>query len=146
MKTAQHLDLARSQTLASEIAPVAAKCYWNAHRAALAIGANATYCEGWIMFPLSLASPDQQGYTIVGHGWAEKDGRVIDTEGAGALAYFASTRRTVGQVQPEDLPLHVTDKQADRRHQRAMQRAMSHMLTLSPTWASAILIQNPPIV
>lgn len=66
--------------------------------------------------------------------------------GAGALVYFASTRRTVGQVQPEDLPLHVTDKQADRRHQRAMQRAMAHMLTLSPRLASIITIQNPPIV
>ncbi len=145
MKTAQHVDVQRSQALAGEIAPVAAKCYWNAHRAALAIGANATYCEGWVLLPLSLVA-DKRGYTIVGHGWAELDDRVIDVEGGGAVAYFASTRRPIQQVQPEDLPFHVQDRQATKRHQRIMHQAVAHMLTLSPTWASIISIQNPPIV
>ena len=142
MKTAEHVDVMRSQSLAGEIAPVAAKCYWNAHRAALAIGANASYCEGWVLLPLSLPT-GQQGYTMVAHGWVELGGQVIDTEGAGAVAYFASSRRVHSQVQPADLPLHTTDKQADRRHQRTMHKALTHMLSLSPTWATIVAAADP---
>lgn len=103
MKTAQHVDVQRSQTLAGEIAPVAARCYWNAYRAALTIG-------------------------------------------AGAVAYFASSRRVYSQVAPDALPLHVHDRQADRRHQRTMHRALTHMLTLAPTWATIVAAADPPIV
>ena len=142
MKTGEYVDVQRSQSLAGEIAPVAAKCYWNAHRAALAIGASASYCEGWVLLPLSLPT-GQQGYTMVAHGWVELGGQVIDTEGAGAVAYFASTKRAISQVQPQDLPLHTTDKQADRRHQRTMHKALAHMLTLSPTWATIVAAADP---
>lgn len=141
MKTGEAVDLALSQALAGEIAPVAAKCYWNALSAALAIGAGATYCEGWVVLPLSL--PGQQGYTMVAHGWCELGGQVIDTEGAGAVAYFASTKRVISQVQPADLPLHTTDRQADRRHQRTMHKAIAHMLTLAPTVATVVVAADP---
>lgn len=145
MKTADHVDVMRSLTLASEIAPDAERCYWNAHRAALAIGAGATYAEGWVLLALSW-SDGRQGYKVVSHGWVELAGQVIDTEGAGAVAYFASTRRVVSQVQTADLPLHATDSQAGRRHQRTMHKAIAHMLSLSPTWATIVAAADPPIV
>ena len=145
MKTAEHVDIHRSITLAGEITPVAAKCYWNAHRAALAIGANATYCEGWVLLAVSW-SDGRQGYKIVAHGWVELAGQIIDMEGAGAVAYFASTHRVHSQVGPDALPLHMSDRQADRRHQRSMHKAIAHMLTLSPAWASIIVAKHLPIV
>ena len=143
MKTAAHVDVQRSQAVAQQVSPTQARCYWNAYRAALAIGANACYCEGWVLLPLTL--PGQQGFTMVAHGWVELGGQVIDMEGAGAIAYFASSRRVHSQVQPQDLPLHAHDKQADRRHQRTMHKAIAHMLTLSPTWATIVAAADPPI-
>lgn len=143
MKTAQHVDLELSRQVTASISPDASRCYWNAHAAALALGEDAHYCEGWALLPMPLA-PGQKAYIAVAHGWVELNGRIIDTAGAAALAYFPSSSRPITQVDARMLSLHAHDKQAARRHQRAMRKALDYLLSQSADWAAIVCCVPPP--
>lgn len=139
MKTANDVDLPLSQAMAQHTNPAHQFCYWNAAAVAAYLGDGAVYVEGW-----TVTTAPVDGalvFVLTAHGWCEKGGKVIDVEGVAGLAYFESSRRDPAQLDAGSLPLHDKDRQAAKRHQRAMRPALDHLLSLGEGW-SAITVHG----
>lgn len=132
-----------SKRLAAELNAPRSQCYFTALVVALTLAdryhynrADLSYCEGWAISEATEAD-GRTAYVLVGHGWVEAAGEIVDVAGQ-AVAYYPATRRTLAQMAPDttELPCHCYDRHAYQRHTKAMQRAIQDALTLSPTWAA----------